>query len=198
MNKKYFIYFFLIVSCWLPSVFAASYKDAETAFKNAQYKIAVAIWEDLADEGDLASQLKLANMYELGSGVKVNKETSFKYYSQAMEQGSLDAQLKVGTFYMAGIRGVTQDKEKARALYRKAAYLGHAKSQYYYGVTYFRGEGVPTDYVKANAWMRVAARSGYAPAKTSSDHIEAVLSGADLKKSKSLAKKLLSEVKKSP
>ena len=197
MCKKYFIFFFLITGFWFSSVHAASYKEGEAAFKNGKYKIAVAIWEELADEGDLAAQFKLAEMYEMGSGVKPNKETSFKFYSQAMEQGELDAQLKVGMFYMSG-QGVKQNKEKARELYRKAAYQGHAKSQYYYGVSYFRGEGVPTDYVKANAWMRVAAKNGYTHAKSSSEHIEAVLSRSDLKKSKDLTKKILSEIKKVP
>lgn len=195
MSKQYFIYFLLISGICFSSVHAASFKDGEDAFKNRKYKIALAIWEDLADENDLAAQFKLAEIYEMGSGVKANKETSFKYYSMAMEQGSLDAQLKIGMFYMTG-QGVKQDKEKARELYRQAAYKGHAKSQYYYGVTYFRGEGVQTDYVTANAWMRVAAENGYEHAKNSSEHIENVLSRSDLKKSQALAKKLLSELKK--
>lgn len=196
-KKSFFIYIFLISGFCLSSVYAASYEDGEAAYKKGQVKAAVAIWEELAEEGDLASQLKLAKMYDIGRGVKINKEASFKLYSQAAEQGSLEAQLKLGMFYMDGQGGVKQDKEKARELYRKAAYQGYAKAQYFYGVTYFRGEGVKTDYVMAHAWMRVAEIRGYKNAKDAGDQIKAVLSKSDLKRSKKLTSQILAEIKKS-
>lgn len=180
------------------SVYAASYADGEAAFKAGNYKKATSIWEELAEEGDIAAQLIMAKMYSTGMGVKVDKAASFEFYNQAAEQGSVEALLQLGIIYMSGQGDIKQDKAKARELYLKAANQGYAKAQYYYGITYFRGEGVTTDYVQAHAWIHVAAVRGYELAKSYEGQLAEVLSKADLKKSKNISDQLLAKIKKAP
>ena len=103
--------------------------------------------------------------------------------------------LGLGLIYMSGQEDVKPDQDKARELYLKAANLGYAKAQYYYGVSYFRGEGVPTDYVQGHAWMYVALVNGYDAAKDYVATLEEALSEEDLQKSKDISDQLLAEIK---
>ena len=202
MSRKILYYFFVIATFLASSVFAATYEDGEVAYESSDYKKAVSIWEALAKEGDITSQLRMAKLYSTGLGTKkdefsVKKDRSlvFKFYNQAAEQGSAEAQVQLGQIYMSGQVDVKRDPEKARELYLKAAKQGYAKAQYYYGVTYFRGEGVSTDYVLGHAWMHVSLVSGYEPAKGYIEAIEEVLSEADLEKSKTISEQILAEIK---
>ncbi len=160
------------------------------------------IWEELAEQGDVTSQLKMATLYSTGFSnketkfrLKKDRAAAFKLYNQAAEQGSAEAMFELGLIYGSGQEGVKRDPEKARELYLKAANQGNAKAQYYYGVTYFRGEGVPTDYVRGHAWMHVALVNGHEAAKSYLETIEEVLSEADLEESKNISDKLLAEIK---
>ena len=49
--------------------------------------------------------------------------------------------------------------------YRLAADQGEVQAQYCLGMMYYRGEGVPQDYVQAAKWYRLAADQGYAHAQ---------------------------------
>ena len=49
---------------------------------------------------------------------------------------------------------------RRRSELRKAAEQGDASAQYNLGVMYANGEGVPEDYVKAYAWINLAAAQG--------------------------------------
>ncbi len=63
--------------------------------------------------------------------------------------------------------GIPQDTARASELYRQAADMGYARSQYNLGVLYQRGEGIPKDtYLKdAAVWYRKAAEQGHADAQ---------------------------------
>ena len=195
MSRKILLYFIVIATFLSSSVYAASYGDGEAAYEAANYKKAVKIWKALAEQGDIPSQLKMAEMYNTGSRVKQDKATAFKLYNQAAEQGSAEAMLKLGLIYMSGQGDVERDPDKARELYLNAANQGYAKAQYYYGVTYFRGEGVLTDYVQGHAWMKIALDNGYEAAKNYVATLEEALSEADLQKSKDISDQLLAEIK---
>jgi len=51
------------------------------------------------------------------------------------------------------------------SLTRKAADQGHAPAQFYLGVLYDLGQGVPQDYVQMAVWNRKAAEQGFAEAQ---------------------------------
>ena len=195
MSRKIFFYFFIIATCLASPVFAATYEDGEAAYEANDYKKAASIWEELAEQGDITSRLKMAELYTIGRGVKKDFSAAFKLYDEAAEQGSAEAQFKLGLIYMSGQKDVKVDRVKARELYLKAANQGYVKAQYQYGVSYFRGEGVDTDYVQGHAWMNVALMSGYEYAKNYVQTLEEFLSEADLEESKNISAKILAEIK---
>jgi TPR repeat protein len=202
MSRKILFYLLVAASLLISPVHAATYADGEAAYEASDYKKAVSIWEDLAEQGDVTSQLKMATMYSAGFSnketkfrLKKDRAAAFKLYNQAAEQGSAEAMFELGMIYGSGQENVKRDMDKAREMYLKAANQGHAKAQYYYGVTYFRGEGVPTDYVQGHAWMNVALENGYKAAKSYIETLEEILSEADLEESKDISDKLLAEMK---
>jgi len=195
--------FFVMATFLASSVYALSYEDGQAAFDTKDYKKAVEIWESLAGQGDVSSQLKMAELHDtrglIVKGVEIVKwdpSESFKFYNLAAEQGSLEAQVQLGLFYMSGKGGITRDPEKGREHFLEAANQGYAKAQYHYGVTYFRGgEGILTDYVQAYAWIHVASIRGYEPAKAYSEYIVEVLSKEQLEEAKNISDQLLAEIK---
>ena len=60
-----------------------------------------------------------------------------------------------------------QDDVEAVRWFRLAAEQGHAKAQFYLGLMYRTGKGVPQDYVEAARWFRLAAEQGDAKAQYS-------------------------------
>ena len=59
----------------------------------------------------------------------------------------------------------SKDYVQAIKPFRLAAEQGDATAQFYLGVMYDNGEGVPQDYAEAVKWYRLAAEQGYASAQ---------------------------------
>jgi len=57
------------------------------------------------------------------------------------------------------------DFAEAKSGYEKAATQEHAEAQYYLGLLYDIGEGVPQDFIKAVSWYRKAAKQGLVQAQ---------------------------------
>lgn len=88
-----------------------------------------------------------------------NYEKAAKLYRTLAEQGSIEAQLVLGSLYETGI-GVPQDKKEAARWYRLAAEKGNAKAQSKLGAIYDIGLDVPQDKNEAARWWRLAAEQG--------------------------------------
>jgi hypothetical protein len=58
--------------------------------------------------------------------------------------------------FMDRLFGSSKYSEKAKE-YRLAAEQGNARAQYNLGSMYFKGQGVPQDYVEAHKWFNLAA-----------------------------------------
>jgi len=172
---------------------ADSFEDGKNAYNEKQYEKAATIWQTLADEGDIDSQLRLAGMYSTGLGVQRDLEKAFKLYHNAAQQGSARAQNQLGKIYAAG-QGVQRDPKAAREWYLKAAEQGYAEAIYNIGVSYFKGEGTLTDYVKAHAWMHTAVVKGYAPASLYRDQLAEVMSKEKLAQSEKISSRLLKQL----
>lgn len=79
------------------------------------------------------------------------------------EEGDLEATTVLANIYATGkVRPLQMDR--GAALYRKAADGGIACAQYWLGICYEMGEGVPGSTRKAAAWYRKAAEQGDMPA----------------------------------
>lgn len=102
----------------------------------------------------------LADQHGSASGTVylLDRETTYRLYRQAAEQGDAAAQALVGGMYLVG-EGVPRDFAEAAKWYRKAAEQGNADAQYDLGVMYADGQGVPRDYVFAYMLFDLAATS---------------------------------------
>ena len=139
----------------------ADYEAGLNAYIPRDYKIAMDIWQPLADKGHAGAQCYLGWMYARGEGVPEDNEKAAAWYRKAAEQGHAEAQYHLGKLYNFG-RGVPKDNEEARAWYQKAAEQGHAEAQYALGRSYW----YPLkDYAKATLWYLKAAEQGHISAQ---------------------------------
>jgi TPR repeat protein len=65
---------------------------------------------------------------------------------------------------LAAYQTTSPDKAKAAKLFQRAADRGHTGAQYYLGMIYEKGAGVPKDVATALNWYRQAATNGYVEA----------------------------------
>src|SRR5882762_234132 len=88
----------------------------------------------LAEQGDIQAQVKLARMYEVGQSVPKDFNEALKWYKEAAdhrnaaEQGQAMSQLNLAVMYDDGI-GVATNKEEAVKWYRLAADQGEPRAQ---------------------------------------------------------------------
>lgn len=113
--------------------------------------------------GDLASDVRLAEMYEKGIGVTKDIATSIRWYTKAAKAGSAEAQFRLGVFYDEGL-SVARDAKQAFMWFQKAADQGVPQAIFNVANAYRNGDGVAQDYTKALELYKEAALSGYAPA----------------------------------
>nr|MBQ5526093.1 SEL1-like repeat protein [Succinivibrionaceae bacterium] len=114
--------------------------------------------------GDPSDYLKLARLYENGTGVSQNDSEALEWYRKAAEKGNADAQIELGKRYFEG-RGVSANEAEAVVWYRKAADKGNTEAQLELGDRYFEGRGVEQKYSTAAEWYRKAAEQGIARAQ---------------------------------
>lgn len=137
--------------------------EAQTAYDNEDYSLAVNIWKELAVQGNSEAMKNLGNCYSDGNGVKQDYEESANWYKKAVEQGNYKAMNNLGFCYYEG-KGVKQDYAKAIDMFSKAADLGSSNSCFALGECYRLGVGVSQDHSKAIEWYQKAADLGIAAA----------------------------------
>jgi TPR repeat protein len=171
-------------------VHAEQLDEGMSAFQQRDYKKALAVWTELAEQGDVSAQINLANMYAKGLGAKKDRAQAMKWLEKAADQGNQEAMFDLGQLYGTQYGEIKADHELSLKWYLKAAEKGYANAQYAVGVKYFKGEGVTTDYVTAYAWMDVSMRNGYKPAESFRDLIGEVMSPEKLKQAKESAEEI--------
>ena len=102
--------------------------------------------------GDPSDYLKLAKLYENGTGVSQNDSGALEWYRKAAENGNAEAQIELGKRYFEG-RGVSTNEDEAVKWYTKAAENGNTDAQLALGDRYF----VEQKYSAAAKWYRKAA-----------------------------------------
>ena len=130
---------------------------------------AVKWYRKAAEQGHANAQYELGWLYSSGNdvggpGVPVDDRESVKWVRKAAEQEHIRAQIYLANCYARGGCGLSQDYGEAMKWYRqaveeyrKAAEQGHVSAQLSLGRIYRRGEGVPQNYIKAHAWLNLAA-----------------------------------------
>lgn len=84
---------------------------------------------------------------------------AFRLYSEAAEQGNIDAIYDLASMYYMG-RGVDCDYEEAAKWYRVGCDMGDSNSMFRLGIMYENGRGVPQDYEEAARWYEKSIAAG--------------------------------------
>jgi TPR repeat protein len=126
----------------------------------AEYKIALKELENLAKQGDLNAQIKLANGYRKGIGVAQDYKIAVKWFTFAAKQGNASAQYNLGIMHSFGL-GVIQDYETSLKWYILSAEQGNTFAQYNLGRLYYLGHGVKEDMIYAHMWTNLASLNGF-------------------------------------
>ena len=90
-----------------------------------------------------------------------------------------------------------QDKAEAAKWYLKAAYQGFALAQYNLGVMYGNGEGVPEDYMRAYAWLNLAAAQGNEGSVEAKDVLRPKMTANQIARAQKLSATLFSRINQS-
>ncbi|KAK3261976.1 hypothetical protein CYMTET_29148 [Cymbomonas tetramitiformis] len=114
-----------------------------------------------SEQGNTDSQLLLAHALKDGKhGITKNEQEAVRWLTISAEQGSLEAQLLLGTCYAEGT-GVDSKWQTAVYWYRRAAESGLAEAQHKLANCYSRGEGVPQLIEEAAGWYKRSAELGH-------------------------------------
>lgn len=148
-----------------------TFEKGVAAFEIGKYKEAIALWEPVAEKGNVDALVNMAQLYRLGLGVEQDDAKAFELYEKAAQQGSDDAQVNVAFQLLMG-KGVERNREEAAGWFAKAADQGNALAQYNLGLMYEKGIGVAQDRDFATELYQVAANKGQTRAQARLDALE--------------------------
>lgn len=97
-------------------------------------------------------------LYKIGIGVDKDNLKARYHLTESAEAGNDGAmvQLAEWEYKDAADNLFSGSFEKAAEWYRKAAENGNAQGAYSLGIMYYRGEGIPQDYISAYMWTNIA------------------------------------------
>lgn len=149
----------------LPDQALADYNRGESEYRLKNFASAIYEWRQSAEEGEVRSQLRLAQMYERGQGVPRQFDLAKKWYSLAAHGGNVEAQRYVAKIYLQGLDGQKPDPWQAARWLQRAVDSGDAESAFLLGHLYYAGAGVARDLPKAISYYRFAAQNRVAAAQ---------------------------------
>lgn len=113
-------------------------------------------WLDkAAKQGYADAQNAMGQLYERNGEF----QNAARYYVMAAKQNHIGGLINLAMAYGTG-QGVPESKEKAHALFLKAANLNDPFAQYIVGIHFFNGNGVEEDPEEAFKWFWRAAEQG--------------------------------------
>ncbi len=92
------------------------------AYDRADYRTALKVWLEQAEQGNAEAQNYVGEIFEKGLGQEPDYKSAFAWYSKAAKQGLSRAQINLGYMFEKGL-GVDKDVAKALNLYRQASGL---------------------------------------------------------------------------
>lgn len=145
-----------------PTALAAqSVKAGIEAWQKRDYEAAVQIWRPLAEAGDADAAFNLGQAYRLGHGVPINLAAAQTWLERAARKDHLEAQTTLGLLLFD-----SGNRTGGLRWLKSAAEGGDARALLIYGTALFNGDGMPSDPVRAYAFVSRAAAQGLPPAKT--------------------------------
>lgn len=77
-------------------------RDPKTLFEQGDYEKSLALWTELAEQGDRSAQNYAGIQYYLGLGIKRNHQLAKKWFEKSAIQGLADAQYNLAVMYENG------------------------------------------------------------------------------------------------
>ena len=112
------------------SFFASdNYFQGKMAFDSKNYKTALQIWTESAEEGYPEAQGLIGGMYAGGFGVSKDFKAAMNWYQKAAKKGVAQAQLGIGNLYADGL-GVKKDYIQARMWFAISANQGNERAEF--------------------------------------------------------------------
>jgi TPR repeat protein len=136
-----------------------AFDEGVNAYLAKSYKLAMARFKPLAENGNSQAQAYLGTMYRDGRGVGRDYREAMRWFLMAAEQGDAFSQAHLGYLYESGL-GAARDEKAALHWYVKAAEQGSGYSQARLGTMYRDGRGVAQDFEQAANWFSKAADQG--------------------------------------
>jgi TPR repeat protein len=127
---------------------------------SAKQKV-IADMKEMANAGDVKSQVQLGLIYLTGDGVRKDDVEAVKWLRKAADQDNPTAERYLAEMYFKG-RGVPADNAEAVKWLRFAAEQGDAESQHNLAVMYIQALGIPKNLKEAAKWMYKSAEQGLA------------------------------------
>ncbi|WP_375257051.1 tetratricopeptide repeat protein [Citreimonas sp.] len=188
------------------------------------YDRAAALFAAAAAQGLPGALTNLGTMYENGFGVPLDEARAAALYRQAAEGrpdamrplydprlaampedaetlAALDRAAEAGDpvaefqlAYRLALTDTPQELRRAADLFERAARAGHGPAMANLALLYRRGAGVPQDYVLAQAWLSLAASSGFVAAAATGADWPATMTPDQLAEAQALAETLWQEL----
>ena len=147
--------------------FKASCGLGRLFFGEKNIENALHFYELSADQGGLDACVSIANIYDLGQLVPVDKAKAAAWFETAAERGDLYSQSRVSKLYRTGV-GVPQDISKAdfwlnreEIWYRLLAERGDAAGEYGLGSILTDSDNPYCDPAQGVFWLRKAEAQGH-------------------------------------
>jgi TPR repeat protein len=118
------------------------------------------LYKDVAEDGIVAAQYKLAQFYEKGRGTPQNDAEAARWYEAAATAGETRAYVPLARLYESG-RGVPKDETRAHELYLQAVESGDAFAAYNVARFLEKGQNGTPDPEGAGRYYQIAAEVGH-------------------------------------
>lgn len=167
---------------------AADVRAGVDAWNRRDYATAIREWEQPAAAGDADAMFNLAQAYRLGRGVDADAGRAESLYAKAAALGHQQAADAYGLLLVEEGRSA-----EAMPYIRDAARRGDPRAQYVLGVSYFNGDGVEQDQVRAYALMTLSHRAGLPQAEAAIAEMDRAIAPEQRQKAAALAVELAGE-----
>lgn len=130
-------------------------------YSEGNYKDAIIVFHNLADNGDAEALCYLGVCYLEGFGVEKDEQRAFLYFCSAAQKGYYGGQFYCGYCYSKGL-GIEKDVRQKLFWYNKAAEQGCAEAQHNLAVHY---TFIEFDKARSIDWDLKSAKNGLAIAQ---------------------------------
>ncbi len=157
MNKK--ILFLTTALIFATPVFSGM-PEALMSLSYKQYSVALAEFQNLADQGNVAALYYLGRMHQNGWGVPRNIPQAVSYFRAADESFYLPAATQLGKILLDNKDGVQTNPKQAIDLLKKAALAGDTEAVFELGNAAVSGLGGEQNFNHAYGFYLIAALKG--------------------------------------